>query len=169
MTTNSILNFGNPSSFWNVPPQDVSRQATASLRGYIYQLHASAAAWLELGPNDELYIEVAEDFAEILREPDSLHEVLKATQVKDTRESGTVTLNSSDVLAAIDTLNRLKINNPGKVVKLVFLTTSAIGKERKNPLPSGIPGLIACSGQLKLATVLEFFRYWFSDSFGGNP
>lgn len=143
MTTNSILNFGNPSSFWNVPSQDVSRQATASLRGYIYQLHASAAAWLELGPNDELYIEVAEDFAEILREPDSLHEVLKATQVKDTRESGTVTLNSSDVLAAIDTLNRLKINNPGKVVKLVFLTTSAIGKERKNPLPSGIPGLIA--------------------------
>ncbi|MEY1539255.1 hypothetical protein AB7Z52_20150, partial [Providencia rettgeri] len=26
---------------------------------------------------------------------------------------------------------------------------------------------ISCSGQLKLATVLEFFRYWFSDSFGG--
>lgn len=26
-----------------------------------------------------------------------------------------------------------------------------------------------CSGQLKLATVLEFFRYRFSDSFGGNP
>lgn len=27
----------------------------------------------------------------------------------------------------------------------------------------------ACSGQLKLATVLEFFQYRFSDSFGGNP
>ncbi|MEY0133594.1 hypothetical protein AB7V66_20515, partial [Providencia rettgeri] len=27
---------------------------------------------------------------------------------------------------------------------------------------------VRCSGQLKLATVLEFFRYWFSDSFGGN-
>ncbi len=26
-----------------------------------------------------------------------------------------------------------------------------------------------CSGQLKLATVLEFFRYRFSDSLGGNP
>ncbi|HHY0757195.1 TPA: hypothetical protein ACVWT3_002624 [Klebsiella pneumoniae] len=26
-----------------------------------------------------------------------------------------------------------------------------------------------CSGQLKLATVLEFFQYRFSDSFGGNP
>ena len=27
----------------------------------------------------------------------------------------------------------------------------------------------ACSGQLKLATALEFFQYRFSDSFGGNP
>ncbi|AFJ47273.1 N-terminal part of putative portal protein [Shimwellia blattae DSM 4481 = NBRC 105725] len=26
-----------------------------------------------------------------------------------------------------------------------------------------------CSGQLKLATGLEFFQYRFSDSFGGNP
>ncbi|ENZ1854896.1 hypothetical protein ACGGZ2_004434, partial [Salmonella enterica] len=26
-----------------------------------------------------------------------------------------------------------------------------------------------CSGQLKLATVLEFFQYLFSDSFGDNP
>ncbi|EJS95740.1 hypothetical protein KU73_03735 [Pectobacterium wasabiae] len=26
-----------------------------------------------------------------------------------------------------------------------------------------------CSGQLKLATTLEFFQYRFSDSFGGNP
>ena len=27
----------------------------------------------------------------------------------------------------------------------------------------------SCSGQLKLATTLEFFQYRFSDSFGGNP
>lgn len=26
-----------------------------------------------------------------------------------------------------------------------------------------------CNGQLKLATVLEFFQYRFSDSFGDNP
>ncbi len=26
-----------------------------------------------------------------------------------------------------------------------------------------------CSGQLKLATALDFFQYRFSDSFGGNP
>lgn len=28
---------------------------------------------------------------------------------------------------------------------------------------------LVCSGQLKLATDLEFFQYRFSDSFGGNP
>ena len=30
-------------------------------------------------------------------------------------------------------------------------------------------GALECSGQLKLATVLEFFQYRFSDSFGDNP
>ncbi|WP_334362266.1 hypothetical protein [Enterobacter hormaechei] len=28
---------------------------------------------------------------------------------------------------------------------------------------------LLCSGQLKLATALDFFQYRFSDSFGGNP
>ena len=31
------------------------------------------------------------------------------------------------------------------------------------------PRQAICSGQLKLATALEFFQYRFSDSFGGNP
>ncbi|HHX8116436.1 TPA: hypothetical protein ACVNQN_000176 [Escherichia coli] len=31
------------------------------------------------------------------------------------------------------------------------------------------PKCYECSGQLKLATVLEFFQYRFSDSFGDNP
>lgn len=31
------------------------------------------------------------------------------------------------------------------------------------------PVYAVCSGQLKLATALEFFQYRFSDSFGGNP
>lgn len=34
---------------------------------------------------------------------------------------------------------------------------------------SGSDSIPVCSGQLKLATALEFFQYRFSDSFGGNP
>jgi len=144
MSNTPVYVFGDPARVWNVPPEDVSRQATASLRGYIYQLHASAAAWLALlGTDDELYLEVAEDFTELLREPDMVDEVLKATQVKDTRDSGAVTLNSPDVLEAIEALHRLRICNPGREARLVFLTTSYIGKERKDALPSGEAGLIA--------------------------
>jgi CheY-like chemotaxis protein len=135
--------FGDPSRVWTVPLEDVSRQATASLRGYVYQLHASATAWVGLGIDDELYLEVAEDYTEILREPGTLDEVLRATQVKDTRESGSVTLNSADVLDAVEALHRLRITNPGRNVRLVFLTTSSIGQERRNALPSGVAGLTA--------------------------
>lgn len=143
MSTTPISVFGSPSQVWSVPPEDLIRQATASLRGYVYQLHASAAAWLELRVDDDLYLEVAEDFTELLREPGRMDDVLRATQVKDTRESGAVTLNSPDVLAAIESLHRLRAWNPGREVRFVFLTTSRIGQERKDALPSGVAGLTA--------------------------
>lgn len=143
MSTTPISVFGDPSHVWSVPPEDLIRQATASLRGYVYQLHASAAAWLELRVNDELYLEVAEDFTELLREPGRMDDVLRATQVKDTRDSGAVTLNSPDVLAAIESLHRLRACNPGREVRFVFLTTSHIGQERKDALPSRVAGLTA--------------------------
>lgn len=143
MSITPISAFGNPSQVWSVPPEDLIRQATASLRGYVYQLHASAAAWLELRVDDDLYLEVAEDFTELLREPGRMDAVLRATQVKDTRESGAVTLNSPDILAAIESLHRLRACNPGREVRFVFLTTSRIGQERKNALPSGVAGLTA--------------------------
>ncbi len=143
MSNIPISIFGDPARIWTVPAEDVSRQATASLRGYVYQLHASASAWIGLGPKDQLYLEVAEDYAELLRDPHAVDEVLKTTQVKDTRESGNVTLNSSDVLSAIESLYRLKKSNPGREIRFVFLTTSSIGQERTNALPSGLAGLIA--------------------------
>lgn len=135
--------FGDPGRIWTIPPEDVCRQATASLRGYVYQLHASAAAWVDLGTDDQLYLEVAEDYAEVLREPCAVDDVLRATQVKDTRETGSVTLNSPDVLDAIEALYRLRVSNPGRQVRLVFLTTSEIGRERRDALPSGVAGLAA--------------------------
>ncbi len=128
---------------WTVPEEDIARQAIAPLRGYVYQLHRSAAAWISLKSEDLLHLEVAEDYSEILREPGRLDEILEATQVKDTRESGAVNLNSADVIAAIESLFRLQASNVGREVRLNFLTTSEIGKERKNPLPSGEAGLVA--------------------------
>lgn len=138
-----IDNFAGSGQPWIVPETDLRRQAVSPLRGYIYQLHQSAAAWISLGESDILHLEVAEDFSQILYDPNKLDEILQATQVKDTRESGAVSLNSMDVIGAVESLYRLKKENAGREVHVNFLTTSNIGRERKNPLHSGVAGLHA--------------------------
>lgn len=143
MVDHKIASFGDEGSPWNVGPEELKRQAIASLRGYIYQLHASVAAWVRLPPQGRLYLEVAEDYAEVLRAPGSLDDILRACQVKDTRESGSVTLNSPDVQAAIEHLFSLQKSNPGRSVHLTFLTTSPIGSERIDSLPNGVAALRA--------------------------
>ena len=57
------------------------RQAVDSLKGYIYQIYQSIAAWLNLKENEILFIEVAEDYAILYRDS------LTTTQVKNTRGS----------------------------------------------------------------------------------
>jgi hypothetical protein len=141
VTDNKIEKFGTGEEQWSLPLDEINRQAIAPLRGYVYQIHQTLSAWIGLRGEDQLYLEVAEDFALIAKEPERLDEVLRATQVKDTRESGSVTLNSADVLEAISHLFGLQEANPGRGVRLTFLTTSPIGKERKNPLASGRPGI----------------------------
>jgi len=143
VTDNKIGKFGIGEEQWSLPPGEINRQAIAPLRGYVYQIHQTLSAWIGLRGEDQLYLEVAEDFALIAKEPERLDEVLRATQVKDTRESGSVTLNSADVLDAISHLFELQEANPDRGVRLTFLTTSPIGMERKNPLASGRPGITA--------------------------
>jgi hypothetical protein len=138
-----VKKFGKPENLWQISDEDVLRQATASLRGYIYQLHQSAAAWINLADDEILLLEVAEDITKLLNTPDKQDQILQATQIKDTRGSGAVTLNTTDVIDAIKALFRYQKENLGRKVRLVFLTTSEIGSERKNPLPSKTKGLIA--------------------------
>lgn len=143
MPGGEITTFGNAGREWHLPPDEAERQAIASLRGYAYQLHQSAAAWINLPDDGQLYLEIAEDYAQIVHAPERMNEVLQATQVKDTRYSGAVTLNSADVQSAIQHLFALQEANPARTVRLTFLTTSPIGKERKAPLRSGTAGLSA--------------------------
>ena len=42
------------------PPVLVARQATEALRGYVYQIYASALAWLDLTENNLLLLEALE-------------------------------------------------------------------------------------------------------------
>ena len=106
------------------PHGDAKRQAVDSLRGYAFQLYAGALAWLALGEGEDLYLEVAEDYAIVAQE------AMEAVQAKDTSGSGTATLRTSGVRQAIEALVDLTERNPGRRVHLRYLSTSQIGAER---------------------------------------
>jgi hypothetical protein len=53
---------------------------------YTYQVAAAALAWLDLDGSGKVYLEVAEDYATVAQRS------LAAVQVKDTAESGSVTI-----------------------------------------------------------------------------
>jgi hypothetical protein len=121
----------------NTPMGEVERQAVASLRGYAYQVAAAGLAWLDLDARGKVYLEVAKDYAIVAQHS------LDAVQVKDTAESGSVTLNTEAVREAINTFVTLVANNEDRNVQLRYFTTSPIGTERRtSDRPAGEAGLL---------------------------
>jgi hypothetical protein len=78
LVSNQIPGFGGGPDPWSLPDREQFRQAIALLRGYVYQLHHSLAAWIALPLGAELHLEVAEDYATVARDPTALDEVLTA-------------------------------------------------------------------------------------------
>src|SRR5258708_6943095 len=118
-----------------IPDQDIARQAVSALRGYVYQMYASALAWAKLGADEILLLEVAEDFATVSSS------ALKLTQTGDTRGSGSITLRHPKIVAAINSFWRFKTANPGRAVRLEFLTTSPLGVESGSSFMHGRAGI----------------------------
>ena len=119
-----------------LPNADSARQAIHAIRGYEYQILAAALAWVDLEENGLIYLEVAEDYAHVIGGN------IEAVQVKATRGSGAVTLNTPAVRDAIESLVHLVARNPAREVHLRFLTTAPIGLERSpDDRPGELPGL----------------------------
>jgi len=104
---------------------DLKRQAIPTLRGYSYQIWQSLLRWLELRENENLFLEGAEDI-DVLG-PGGTAETV---QIKETAESGSVTLRSADVLEAVNNFWEHQTKNPQIIIKFRFLTTSERGQER---------------------------------------
>ena len=142
------------------PKGDEARQAVESLRGYAYQVTAAALAWIDLGEHDKLFLEVAEDYALVATQ------AIQAVQVKDTKGSESVTLNSENVRDAIASFVSLTASNPDHEVTLRYFTTSSIGTERAiADRPAGEAGLIywrnaaIASDVSPIRTILESDRF----------
>ncbi|WCK68983.1 tetratricopeptide repeat protein [Agrobacterium tumefaciens] len=100
---------------------DASRQATASLRGYAYQIYASAIAWMALPEEGLLHVEVAEDYSTLVSN------TLNAVQVKATKAN--ITLNTKSAIDAINAFFLLRELNSGRRLTMEYLTTAEIGLE----------------------------------------
>ena len=107
-----------------IPKGNEAREAIESLKGYVYQILQSALAWIDLEPEEFLFLEVAEDYSLVAEN------VLNAVQVKETQRN--VTINSDDIVASIDSFVELREQNPQLHVKLRHLTTSKIGLEKSS-------------------------------------
>jgi hypothetical protein len=121
----------------DAPPKQLAanteRQAADSLRGYGYQIWQSVHAWLELGEDEVLALEGAEDFDVIGGE------VTVATQVKDLARN--ITLRSKDVVEAIANFWELKDKNSECRLRFRFLTTAWAGVEQGRPFGKGVAGI----------------------------
>ena len=128
--------FGSELGSTTVPKGDDARQAVDSLRGYVYQALATALAWVDIEENGQIFLEVAEDYAVLVKQ------ALRAVQIKDTKKSGSVTLNSKGVKDTIISFVDLATRNPEVAVELRYYTTSRIGAEKyRADRPAGMSGL----------------------------
>jgi hypothetical protein len=104
---------------------DPARDATDSIRGYVYQAYQSVFAWINLKENEALILEGAEDF------DIHLGRRVEVTQVKGTTNN--ITLRTPSVVEAINNFWVHQSKNLDYEVSFRFLSTSNAGCERDHP------------------------------------
>lgn len=109
---------------------DPKRQAIPTLNGFSYQIWQSVLRWLSLREDEVIFLEGAEDI-DILGPGHA-----ETVQVKETSESGPVTLRTRDVLDAIAHFWQHSRANPDIAITFRFLTTAERGHEHPNPFGS---------------------------------
>jgi tetratricopeptide (TPR) repeat protein len=102
---------------------DDARRADSTVRGYLYQFWLTVEAWIELGRDDLLFVEGAEDYDVVSKDGAT------AIQIKDNKASGPLTLNTSGGQSAIRNFWALRKDNPGRKVRFKFITTATPGVE----------------------------------------
>ena len=112
----------------------MARQAISAIGGYTYQLYLTASAWLALGPDEILFVEVAEDFAVMAGQ------VLQTFQVKNA-PSKVITLHHESVVKTLNGWWANRASNPELEVNVTYLTTAAAGRERGLHFPNHSKGL----------------------------
>lgn len=122
-----------------VPPRD--RDASATIRGFVYQVDLTIIRWLSIGVGTRLELERGEDIDEIVRnlgDSDSTTRTLEQAKVR----SRPVTLRSADAHEALANAAHHLQSNPGVDLRFRFTTTATVGREQRHPRPDLPKGIV---------------------------
>jgi tetratricopeptide (TPR) repeat protein len=124
-----------------------SRDAWATIRGYVYQVDFTLLRWLSLGEGQQLQLERGEDIDIVSRD---LEEILKAPAAEQERlveqvkhRETNITLRSEIAVEAIASFIEHRKRNPDLSISFLFTTNAAAGKEKDSRMPMKLPGIIA--------------------------
>ncbi len=117
----------------NVETREKGRQAIGALRGFAYQIYQTVSAWHDLKNDQQLFIEVSEDFA--IASAASLN----AVQVKDVQ--GSISLATEEAAKTLNAFWRLKNANRDRQCRVIYLTTGSSCKERDFEFPNNLSGI----------------------------
>lgn len=136
------------------PPRN--RDASASVRGYVYQVDRTVERWLRLEANQVLELERGEDIDLVSRMiaagSASGTETRLLEQIKHREQS--LTLRTDSALEALANFHDHRRHNPSEDLRFCFLTNAPVGCEQLNPFPNRIPG-IALWEQIRTAQLSE--------------
>ncbi len=136
------------------PPRN--RDASASIRGYVFQVDRTVERWLRLDANQVLELERGEDIDLVSRMIAAGNaagaETRLLEQIKH-RET-TLTLRTAAAIEALANFHDHRRHNPHEDLRFCFLTNAAFGCEQLNPFPNRIPG-IAFWEQIRTAQLGE--------------
>lgn len=120
-----------------------NQDASATIRGFVYQVELTILRWLGLGAGQVLQLERGEDIDHITRaasaSPAETGRLLE--QVKDVQRS--LTLHAPGAVIAIGSFCAHRRANPGRDIRFRYTTTAPAGREKLSPLPKGTNGVEA--------------------------
>lgn len=123
------------------PPRN--RDASAAIRGYVYQVDLTLRRWIDLQPGDVLELERGEDIDHVNRSLTSAHDPEEQErmleQVKDYQRP--ITLRTPAVISAIANFAEHRRTNPELSLRFCFTTTAPVTRERPSRLPPKMTGI----------------------------
>lgn len=122
------------------------RDASAAVRGYLYQAERTVLAWLGLDEQTVLYCECGEDIDYVQLLPDAKSArplVLRLIEQVKLRQTTSVTLRSPEAVEALGNFLAVREANPELRILFRFFTNAQAGKEAGIAFPGGAGGINA--------------------------